>query len=394
MTKMDNAKKSQTTDKAVVRPNNESLVSSLNESTRISLDVGEPNFPTPDAFAQGAIRCIENGSVRYTDARGLYELRCEISKYVGILSEVEYSPFDEIMITSGASEGIDAILRAICSSGDEIILPSPSFSAYMPLINLCKAKAVPVECTRENGYVLTAQALKNAITDKTKAVILSYPNNPTGAIIDKRSLQEIAECIKNHNLLAISDEIYAELVFDGKKFSSISAIDGMQERTIIVSGFSKSFAMTGWRVGYVCAPKEIIESILNVHAYSVMCASACSQYVALEALRRSFAEDFATVKKMKDAYCVRRDYLYDRIRECGLNCFKPLGALYAFPDVRSTGMDGNRFAKELLRLKNVSVLPGSSFGGDSDYNVRISYAVSQNALIKGMRQIEAFINGG
>lgn len=358
----------------------------------ISLGVGEPDFSTPKAFSQAGINSIIAGKTQYTANVGLFELRKAISVYTEQFSKVEYNPENEIIITVGASEGIDAAFRAVIAQGDEILIPEPCFVCYAPLVMLAGGIPVPIECKIENDFKLTKDELQKAITSKTKGLLLSYPNNPTGAIMEKSDLEKLVPTIKKHNLIVFSDEIYGELTYDGAKFTSIASLDGMRERTIVISGFSKYFAMTGWRLGYVCAPKEIIDVIFKIHQYAIMCASTAAQYVALEALNASFEDNFKEVHLMRDEYDKRRKYVYERLSAMQLNCFKPLGAFYVFPSVKSTNMDGEKFAYSLLDSKNVAVVPGGAFGKSGKDYVRISYAYSLDVIKHALDLIEEFIN--
>lgn len=357
----------------------------------LSLGVGEPDFSTPTAFSQAGINSINAGKTQYTANAGLFELRAAISHYTHRFVGVKYNPQDEIIITVGASEGVDATLRAICAPGDEILVPEPCFVCYAPLVTLCGGVPVAIDCKIENEFKLTPEQLEGAITPKTKCLLLSYPNNPTGAIMEKEDLEKLVPIIKKHDLLVLSDEIYGELVYDGAKFTSISSLEGMRERTIVVSGFSKYFAMTGWRLGYVCAPKEIIDVIYKIHQYAIMCASTSAQYVALEALNASFADNFKEVGAMRRVYDERRRYLVKRLNDMGLECFTPRGAFYVFPCVKSTGMDGEQFAYALLDSKNVAVVPGGAFGKSGKDFIRISYAYSLDVIKKALDLIELFL---
>lgn len=358
----------------------------------ISLGVGEPDFSTPIAFSQAGIKSIAQGKTQYTANAGLFELRKAISVYTEQFSKVEYDPENEIIITVGASEGIDAAFRAVIALGDEILIPEPCFVCYAPLVTLAGGIPVPIECKVENDFKLTKDELQKAITSKTKGLLLAYPNNPTGAIMEKADLERLAPTIKKHNLIVFSDEIYGELTYDGAKFTSIASLDGMRERTIVISGFSKYFAMTGWRLGYVCAPKEIIDVIFKIHQYSIMCASTAAQYVALEALNASFEDNFKEVHLMRDEYDKRRKYVYERLSAMQLDCFKPRGAFYVFPSVKSTNMDGEKFAYSLLDSKNVAVVPGGAFGNSGKDYVRISYAYSLDVIKRALDLIEEFVN--
>lgn len=357
----------------------------------ISLGVGEPDFSTPSVFSQAGINSIIAGKTQYTANAGLIELRKAISKYTNRFLRLDYDPENEILITVGASEGVDIALRTVVSKGDEVLVPEPCFVCYSPLVSLCGGTPVAIDCKEENNFKLTPEQLENAITSKTKALILTYPNNPTGAVMEKSDLEKLVPIIKKHDLIVISDEIYAELVYDNTKFTSIASIDDMRERTIIVSGFSKYFAMTGWRLGYVCTPKEIVDVMLRIHQYALMCASTSAQYVALEALNASFKDDFEEVRQMRDEYDKRRQYIVSRLRAMGLKCFEPKGAFYVFPSVESTGMDGEKFAYALLDSKNVAVVPGGAFGKSGKNYIRISYAYSLEVIKHALDLIEEFI---
>lgn len=357
----------------------------------ISLGVGEPDFSTPTIFSQAGIKSINAGKTHYTANAGLFELRDLIAKYTKQFLNVEYDPNDEILITVGASEGIDVALRAVCAAGDEILIPEPCFVCYAPLVSLCGGTPVPIECTIEDEFKLTPALLKAKITPKTKGLLLAYPNNPTGAIMDEEDLLKIVPIIKEHNLIVLSDEIYGELVYDGLKFTSIASLEGMRERTIVISGFSKYFAMTGWRLGYVCAPREIIEVMHKIHQYAIMCASTVAQYTAYEALNTSLKNGFKEVHEMMEIYDERRRYILKRLDEMGLDCFRPRGAFYVFPSVKSTGMDGEAFAYALLDAKNVAVVPGGAFGKSGKDFIRISYAYSLEVIEKAFDLIEEFL---
>ena len=357
----------------------------------LSLGVGEPDFSTPTIFSQAGIKSINAGKTHYTANAGLLELRDLISKYTKQFIGVEYDPEDEILITVGASEGIDAALRAVCAPGDEILIPEPCFVCYAPLVSLCGAIPVPIECTIDDEFKLTPTLLEEKITDKTKGLLLAYPNNPTGAVMEEDDLKKIVPIIEKHNLIVFSDEIYGELVYDGLKFTSIASIGDMRERTIVISGFSKYFAMKGWRLGYVCAPRQIIEVMHKIHQYSVMCASTVAQYTAYEALNTSLKNGFKEVHEMMLVYDTRRKYILKRLNEMGLDCFTPRGAFYVFPSVKSTGMDGEEFAYALLDAKNVAVVPGGAFGASGKDFIRISYAYSLDVIEKAFDLIEEFL---
>ena len=350
----------------------------------ISLGVGEPDFSTPSVFSQAGIKSIVAGKTQYTENAGLLQLREAISQYTQRFLGIRYNPRTEIIITTGASEGIDASFRAVIEVGDEVLIPEPCFVCYAPLVSLCGGIPIGIGCSYQNQFKLMPDDLERAISPKTKALVLAYPNNPTGAVMEESDLIKLLPIIKKHDLLVFSDEIYAELTYDGSKFTSIASLENMRERTIIISGFSKYFAMTGWRLGYVCAPKEIIDVVYKIHQYSVMCASTSAQYVALEALNASFKDDFEEVRVMRDTYNERRKYIVKRLDDMGLECFEPKGAFYAFPCVKSTGMDGEKFAYALLDSKNVAVIPGNAFGKSGKDFVRISYAYSMDTIEKAI----------
>ena len=357
----------------------------------ISLGVGEPDFVTPEKFSRAGINSILEGKTQYTANAGLIQLRRAISEYLDGFIGVHYDPASEIIVTVGASEGLDAAFRAICAPGDEILVPEPCFVCYAPLVSLTGATPVPVRCTIENEFKLDAATLEAAITPRTKAVVVAFPNNPTGGIMEKSDLEKIAPVILKHDLMVFSDEIYGELVYGGAKFTSIASLEGMRERTIVLSGFSKAFAMTGWRLGYICAPRPIMDVVYKIHQYAIMCAPTAAQYAALAALEVSMGDGFLEVSEMREKYDERRRYLVDRLNALGLTCFEPRGAFYAFPCVASTGMDGEQFALALLDAKNVAVVPGSAFGDSGKDFVRISYAYSVDAIKTALDKIEEFL---
>lgn len=357
----------------------------------ISLGVGEPDFITPKSFSQAGIDSILSGKTQYTSNNGLLELRKEISKYLKETTGNNYDPNDEILVTVGASEAIDIALRMLLNPGDEVIVPSPSYVSYAPCVSLCNGVPVPIDCKVENSFKLMPEELEAAITPKTKALILPYPNNPTGAIMERKYLEAIAPVIIKHDLIVLSDEIYSELTYGGVH-CSITSIPGMFERTILMNGFSKAFAMTGWRIGYIAAPKVFALTMRKIHQYAIMCAPTAGQYTALAALKSSFETDFYEVKNMTNQYNARREFLVKRLNEMGLNCFEPKGAFYVFPCVKSTGMDGQTFAETLLKRKSVAVVPGIAFGSSGKDFVRISYAYSIEKLKLAMDKIEEFLN--
>ena len=355
----------------------------------ISLGVGEPDFVTPWKVRSAAITSLQRGYTQYTGNRGMPALLELISRYLFERFSLEYDP-KHILVTVGGSEAIDLVLRACVENGDEVLIPDPAYVSYSPLVSLADGVPVPVECKEEDNFVLKAEALEKVITPKTKAIILTYPNNPTGAIMTEEELKAIAQVFIRHDLLVITDEIYAELTY-GKKHATIAALPGMKERTVYISGFSKAFAMTGWRMGYVCAPKEIDEAMFKIHQYAIMCAPTMSQYAAIEALKDGFSDNFATVEEMRDSYDKRRKFVLHSLEEIGMDCFEPQGAFYAFPSVKKTGMDGETFANGLLAAKKVAVVPGSAFGSFGGQNVRLSYATSMTALSEAFDRMADFL---
>ncbi len=355
----------------------------------ISLGVGEPDFITPWTVRDAAIRSLRRGYTQYTGNRGLLELRELISQYLKERFSVDY-PADRTIITVGASEAIDLALRATCEEGDEILVPEPSYVSYSPIVRLAGGTPVPLKCTAENDFILTPEIIEQAITERTKALILPYPNNPTGAVMDYAQLKDIAGVIKKYDLLVISDEIYAELTYTGKH-CSVAALPQMAERTVYIGGFSKAFAMTGWRVGFICAPKEIDAAMLKIHQYTILCAPQTSQRAAVGALKEGFADGFAAVEEMRREYCRRGKFLAGALNNLGLKCFMPKGAFYVFACVESTGMDGETFAEKLLMQQKVAVVPGSAFGQAGKYFVRASYATSMQQLSEAVRRITAFL---
>ena len=356
----------------------------------ISLGVGEPDFVTPWKVRASAITSLQRGYTQYTGNRGIPQLLELISRYLEERFALSYDP-KHILVTVGGSEAIDLALRACVERGDEVLIPDPAYVSYSPLVEMADGKPVHVECLEEDDFVLKAKYLEKAITPNTKAIILTYPNNPTGAIMTEDELKEIADVIVKHDLLVITDEIYAELTY-GKKHTSIVNLDGMKERTVYVSGFSKAFAMTGWRMGYVCAPKEIDEAMFKIHQYAIMCAPITSQYAAIEALKDGFSDGFATVEEMRDSYDKRRKFVLQSLKEIGLHCFEPRGAFYAFPSVKSTGLNGEAFANGLLQKNKVAVVPGNAFGEFGENNVRLSYATSMRSLSEAFDRMARFLS--
>ncbi|MBQ9774050.1 MAG: aminotransferase class I/II-fold pyridoxal phosphate-dependent enzyme [Clostridia bacterium] len=335
----------------------------------ISLGVGEPDFPTPWEIRKAGILSLESGKTRYTSNRGLEQLREEVCRYVERKYGVRYVPESDVLITVGGSEAIDACLRAIACEGDEIIIPQPSYVCYEPIARLCGCKPVIIETRAEDDFKLTPALLRAAITDRTKALILPYPCNPTGAIMERADLEAIAEVLRDTDIFVISDEIYAELTFGSAPHVSIASIDGMQERVVLVNGFSKTFSMTGWRLGYACGPAPVMKQITKIHQYAIMCAPTTSQYAAIEALRNG---DEA-VAMMYEEYDMRRRLIVSGFNKLGLSCREPKGAFYAFPCIRSTGLSSEEFCEKLLYSERVAVVPGTAFGQGGEGFVRASY---------------------
>jgi len=365
------------------------IVSEMKDA--ISLGVGEPDFHTPWSYSDAAIYSLRSGHTHYTSNWGLLELRQAIARYQGERFGAEYNPANEILVTVGASEGIDLALRALVEPGDEVLVPDPSYVSYAPGVAFSNGVCVTVPTTAENQFKLTPEALKAAITPKTKALILPYPNNPTGGIMTKADMEAIAAVLKDTNIIVISDEIYAELTYTDTPHVSFAAIDGMWERTITLNGFSKAFAMTGWRMGYVCAPKELMESMFKIHQFTMLSAPTASQYAALEALRSGFENNFSDVRKMVDTYDRRRRLIVDGLRKAGLECHEPLGAFYVFPSIQSTGMDSQTFCEKLLWSQKVATVPGDAFGSLGDGFIRCSYAASTENIVKAVERIDAFV---
>ena len=360
------------------------LVSEMPDA--ISLGVGEPDFDTPWRIREEGIYTLEQGKTFYTSNAGLKDLKIEISKYLERKIHVEYDPDHEIMVTIGGSEAIDAAMRAMLDPGDEVLIPQPSYVSYVPCAVLAGGVPVIIELKAENEFRLTPEALEAAITPKTKLLVMPFPNNPTGAIMEKKDLEKIAEIVREHDLYVISDEIYSELTYL-EQHVTIASLQGMRDRTIVINGFSKSHAMTGWRLGYACGPRIIIEQMLKIHQFAIMCAPSTSQYAGVEALRNG-DEDVAA---MREEYNGRRRYLLHRFKEMGLSCFEPFGAFYVFPCIKEFGMTSEEFATELLNQQKLAVVPGTAFGDCGEGFLRISYAYSLDNLKKAMDRMEAFI---
>lgn len=354
----------------------------------ISLGVGEPDFETPWYAREAAISSLEKGLTSYSSNQGMMELREEICKYMDEKYGLKYDPHDEIVVTIGASEGIDIALRAIIEPGDEIMVVEPSYVSYIPCITMCGGVPVVLETKSENEFRLQPEEIESKITPKTKAIILPYPNNPTGAIMEKKDLEAIAEVIIKHDLVVLSDEIYSELTY-GQHHVSIASIEGMRERTIVLNGFSKAFAMTGWRLGYACAPKGFIFNMNKIHQYIAMCAPTPSQYAGIEVLRNEKRDDDISI--MRDAYDERRQVMVNGFRNMGLECFEPKGAFYVFPDIRRTGLSSDDFCNKLLFDQKVAVVPGTAFGKCGEGFIRCSYAYSIKDIKKALNRIEIFV---
>ncbi len=355
----------------------------------LSLGVGEPDFITPWHIRDAGISALKKGYTQYTSNKGLLELRKEISSYLLSRFNVDFS-YDDIVITLGASEAIDITLRAIIDEGDEILIPDPSYVSYGPCVTLSGGVPVSIPCSGENGFKLTPEVLEKVITPKTKAIIFPYPNNPTGGTMEKEYIQKIIPVILKHDLLVISDEIYAELTY-GKKHCSIASFKELKDRVVLISGFSKAFAMTGWRIGYVCASTEILKALLKIHQYSAICAPIFSQYAALSGLKQGKIDEFSSVEEMKAEYDKRRKFMFKTFTDMGLSCFEPKGSFYIFPSVKSTGMTGEEFATLLLKTKKVAVVPGDAFGEFGKYYIRCSYAYSMKTLVETTNKISEFI---
>ena len=361
------------------------IVSEMKDA--ISLGVGEPDFDTPWHIRDEGIYALSKGKTFYTSNAGLKELREEICNYLKRTQNIQYNPLKEVIVTVGGSEAIDIGLRAIVNAGDEVIIPQPAYVSYEPCTILAGAKPVIINLKAENEFRLTAEELENAITDKTKVLILPFPNNPTGAIMEREDLEKIAEVIKKHDIYVMSDEIYSELTYKGEHVS-IASIEGMQERTILINGFSKAYAMTGWRLGYACGPEAIIKQMTKIHQFAIMCAPTTSQYAAVEALRNGDDD----VKMMRQAYNQRRRFLLNAFKEMNLECFEPFGAFYVFPCIKEFGMTSEEFATRFLEEEKVAAVPGNAFGESGEGYLRISYAYSLDNLKIAMERFKRFVD--
>lgn len=352
----------------------------------ISLGVGEPDFVTPWHIRDAGIRSLEKGHTRYTSNKGLIELRNEVKNFMQRKYNLSYSAND-VLISVGGSEALDACIRAVVDEGDEVLIPEPSFVCYVPLTQLAGGKPVIINTKNENNFRITADELREKITDKTKLLILPFPNNPTGAVMRREHLEEIAEVLKDTNILVLSDEIYAELTYGSERHVSIAEIDGMKERTVIVSGFSKTYSMTGWRLGYACGPEAIIQQMTKIHQFGIMSAPTTAQYAAIEALKNG-DED---IKEMAEEYDTRRRFVVSAFRKMGLDCFEPEGAFYLFPCIKSTGMTSDEFCEKLLMEKHVATIPGTAFGDCGEGFIRASYCTGLKDLKIAMDRIAEFL---
>ena len=362
------------------------LVSEMNDKDVISLGVGEPDFDTPWHVRDEGIYSLEKGRTFYTSNSGLKELREEICNYLDRRYQVSYDWHHETIVTVGGSEGIDIAMRAMLDPGDEVLIPQPSYVSYEPCAILAGGKPVIIELKAENEFRLTPEELLEYITDKTKILVLPYPNNPTGAIMERADLEKIAEIAMEKDIFVLSDEIYSELSYKGDHVT-IASIPGMKERTILINGFSKAYAMTGWRLGYACGPREIIEQMTKIHQFAIMCAPTTSQYAAVEAMRNGDTD----VATMREAYDQRRRYLVNAFKEMGLECFEPYGAFYIFPCIKEFGMTSEEFAERFLKEEKVAVVPGTAFGDSGEGFLRISYAYSLQNLKAALARLERFV---
>ena len=354
----------------------------------ISLGVGEPDFPTPWEIRKAGILSLEAGKTRYTANRGLEQLREEISHWMERKYGLSYNPSDEILVTVGGSEAIDGTIRAVVCPGDEVIIPQPSYVCYEPLVRLSGGIPVILETTAEHDFRVTSEMLRGALTDRTKLLILPYPCNPTGGIMERADLEALAEVLRGTDVLVLSDEIYSELTFGGKRHVSPAAVEGMKERTVVVNGFSKTFSMTGWRMGFACGPAGLMEQITKIHQFAIMCAPTTAQYAAVEALRHG--DD--AVEAMKEEYDMRRRLIVAGFNRLGLSCREPMGAFYAFPCIRSMGLTSEEFCERLLYAERVAVVPGTAFGQGGEGFIRASYCYSTDHIKEALRRIGRFLD--
>lgn len=357
----------------------------------ISLGVGEPDFVTPWRMREAAIWSLEKGETHYTSNWGTPELRSAIAQYLRTRFELKYDPAREILVTIGASEGIDLALRTILRPGDEVLIPDPSYVSYAPCVMLAGGVPVGVRTGADEGFRMVPQAVRDALTPRSRAIILPYPNNPTGAVMERADLAALAEVIDEADLAVVSDEVYGELTYTATRHVSIAELPGMRERTILLSGFSKSFAMTGWRLGYACGPDELMAAMVKIHQYTALCAPIMAQRAALEGLRFGLMDGFSEVASMRRSYNRRRRVIVDAFNKMGLPCFEPLGAFYAFPCIRSTGMTSQQFCEMLLREQKLALVPGTAFGPSGEGFVRASYAYSMGTIQEAMARLRAFL---
>ena len=362
------------------------IVSEMNDPDVVSLGVGEPDFETPWHIRDEGIKSLEKGKTFYTSNSGLLELRQEMCNYLKRRYDLSYRAREEVLVTVGGSEAIDIALRAMVDPGDEVLIPQPSYVSYEPCAILAGAKPVIIELKHENQFRLTAEELEAAITDKTKVLILPFPNNPTGAVMERPDLEAIAKVIEKHDLFVISDEIYSELCYTENHVSIVN-IPGMWERTVLINGFSKSYAMTGWRLGYACGPEEIIAQMTKIHQFCIMCAPTTAQYAAIDALKNGDDD----VAMMRESYDQRRRFLVHAFKQMGLECFEPFGAFYIFPCIKEFGMTSDEFANRFLQEEKVAVVPGTAFGDCGEGFIRISYAYSMERLKEAIRRLERFV---
>ena len=362
------------------------IVSEMKDA--ISLGVGEPDFDTPWHIREEGIYSLEKGRTFYTSNAGLKELKVEIHNYLKRRCDVAYDPDMEIMVTVGGSEAIDAAMRAMIDPGDEVLIPQPSYVSYVPCAVLADGVPVIIELEETDQFRLTPEKLLEKLTPKSKILVLPFPNNPTGAIMEREDLEKIAAIVEEHDLFVISDEIYAELTYGQEPHVSIASLPGMKERTVLINGFSKAYAMTGWRLGYACAPERILSQMLKIHQYAIMCAPTTSQYAAVNALRDGDAD----VQHMRESYDQRRRYLIHAFEEMRLDCFEPLGAFYMFPSIKRFGMTSDEFATRLLQEEKVAVVPGTAFGDSGEGYLRVSYAYSLKSLKEALGRIQRFVD--
>ena len=361
------------------------IVSEMEDA--ISLGVGEPDFDTPWRVREEGIYSLERGRTFYTSNAGLKELKLEISRYLARTIQVDYDYSREVLVTVGGSEAIDLAFRAMLDPGDEVLIPQPSYVSYLPCAVLADGVPVTIPLQHENSFKLTREELEAAITPRTKILVLPFPNNPTGAVMTREDLEPIAQAVMEHDLYVVSDEIYSELTYSGQH-CSIASLPGMRDRTLVINGFSKGFAMTGWRLGYICGPAPIVEQMTKIHQYAIMCAPTTSQYAAVEALRNCGRD----VEQMRESYNQRRRFLMNEFRKMGLQCFEPYGAFYAFPSIREFGMTSEEFATRLLQEEKVAVVPGTAFGDCGEGFLRISYAYSLADLKEALGRLEKFVS--